>query len=267
MARVATGLGVSGSVVAQFYKLLVYDPDSFFVSHRDTEKAPGMFATLVVALPSPGQGGELVVQHPASGVDAPVRLDLRGADPSELAFAAFYADCVHEVLPVTAGCRLVLVYNLLRTGRSRPPQPPDYRAETVSVAASLLQWSAARATDGDPAPDKLVYPLAHAYTPAELSFQTLKGEDAAVAGVLTAAAAQSDCDIHVALLTIEESGSAEHTGDARPRRWGHAYDDDDDGVDEDDGAFEIGQIFDRSLMLSQWCRVDDSPAGLGALPF
>ena len=37
----------------------------FFASHRDTEKAPGMFATLVVVvvLPSTSTGGELLVRH------------------------------------------------------------------------------------------------------------------------------------------------------------------------------------------------------------
>ena len=46
VARATAGLGVTGPVVADLYKLLVYDPGSFFVSHRDTEKAAGMFATL-----------------------------------------------------------------------------------------------------------------------------------------------------------------------------------------------------------------------------
>jgi hypothetical protein len=59
LARVADGLGVSGPVAAELYKLLVYDQGSFFVSHRDTEKAPGMFATLVIVLPSISAGGEL----------------------------------------------------------------------------------------------------------------------------------------------------------------------------------------------------------------
>jgi hypothetical protein len=40
LARVADGLGVTEPIVAEFYKLLVYDPGSFFLSHRDTEKAP-----------------------------------------------------------------------------------------------------------------------------------------------------------------------------------------------------------------------------------
>ena len=59
LARVAQGLGVSDPIEAEFYKLLLYDAGSFFVSHRDTEKAPGMFATLVIVLPSHCEGGEL----------------------------------------------------------------------------------------------------------------------------------------------------------------------------------------------------------------
>ena len=42
----------------------------------------------------------------------------------------------------------------------------------------------------DHSPDNLVYPLEHAYTPAELSFQALKAADAAVAAVLVDAAAR-----------------------------------------------------------------------------
>ena len=99
VARVAEDLGMDGPVTAEFHKLLVYNPDSFFVGHRETEKAPGMFATLVVVLPSSFEGGDLLVRH--RGREA--RLALRCGDPAEAAFAAFYADCVHEVLPVTAG--------------------------------------------------------------------------------------------------------------------------------------------------------------------
>jgi hypothetical protein len=40
--RAVAGLGVSGPVEAELYKLLVYDEGCFFVSHRDTEKAVGM---------------------------------------------------------------------------------------------------------------------------------------------------------------------------------------------------------------------------------
>jgi len=63
VAEVARGLGVHDPVAADFYKLLVYDEGSFFVDHRDTEKVAGMFATMVLVLPSIHGGGALVVRH------------------------------------------------------------------------------------------------------------------------------------------------------------------------------------------------------------
>ena len=59
VALAAEGLGISEPVSAKLYKLLIYDKGSFFVSHRDTEKEPGMFATLVLALPSLSSAGSL----------------------------------------------------------------------------------------------------------------------------------------------------------------------------------------------------------------
>jgi len=248
VGRVAAGLGVTATVVPELYKLLVYDQGSFFVGHRDTEKAPGMFATLVVVLPSVHTGGELVVRHKGREV----RLDLSGTDLSEAAFAAFYADCVHEVLPITSGCRLALVYNLLRRGRGRLPTPPSYETETAQITTLLARWSAGKGLPEDQTPEKLVYPLEHAYTPAELSFHALKGADAAAATVLDAAGEAAGCELHLALLTIEEDGFAEYIG------YGQGYDDDE---------FEAGDVCDRSATLSDWQRVDGSAAALGVLPF
>jgi hypothetical protein len=131
LARVTEGLGLNEPIAAELYKLLIYDQGSFFVSHRDTEKAPGMFATLVVVLPSVSTGGELVVQHKGREVS----LDLHCDEPSEAVFAAFYADCLHEVLPVTSGCRLTLVYNLLRKKKGPKPEPPSYQGEQDVVLA------------------------------------------------------------------------------------------------------------------------------------
>ncbi len=249
VADVALGLGVSGPLAADFYKLLVYDAGSFFVDHRDTEKIPGMFATMVLVLPSTHGGGELVVKH--AGREA--ALDLHPEDPSEIGFAGFYADCVHEVRPVTTGFRLTLVYNLRFVDRSRPLKAPDYRVEQARVAEALRNWASA-----EDEPDKLILPLEHAYTPAELSFGALKGADAGVASVLIKAAAEADCDLHLALVSIEESGSAEHTGYYGRRRRGR---------DEEDEEFEVAEVFDRALILSEWRRPDDGEAGFDDIPF
>ena len=253
-AKAAEGLGVAGAVQAEFYKLLVYGEGDFFVSHRDTEKSAGMFATLVIVLPSNYAGGELVVRH----YGREIRLDMRRGDPSEAAFAAFYADCLHEVLPITSGCRLTLIYNLLRKAGSLP-EPPDYRTEQDRVSRLLRQWADASNTPEGGLPEKIVYPLQHAYTPAELSFEALKGADAAVAAVLKGAAPNPGCELHLALLSIEEGGSAEHTGYYRSR-WGRRGEEDAEG-------FEVIEVSDRSAMLSNWVRADGASSPFEAIPF
>lgn len=147
VAVASAGLGVSGPVTVQLYKLLVYDTGSFFVGHRDTEKAAGMFATLVIVLPSVYEGGELLIRHR----EREVCLNLAGADLSQAAFAAFYADCVHEVRPVIQGTRLTLVYNLLWQG-SGTVAPPEYPAEQAALATMLSRWAGARAPQAREAP-------------------------------------------------------------------------------------------------------------------
>ena len=254
VGRAAEGLGVEGAVSAELYKLLIYDQGSFFVSHRDTEKAPGMFATLVLALPSLSTGGELIVRH--GGHEA--TLDLRNEEPSEIAFAAFYADCLHEVRPVTSGVRATLIYNLVRAGAGPRPQPPGYDAERARVVDLLSGW----ANRSEDAPEKIVLALEHAYTPAELGFAALKGADAAVAGVLAAAAPEAGWDLHLALVSIGESGSAEYLGSWRSRRWRHD-DEDDEAADE----FRAVEVFDRWEALTEWRRPDGAASGLADLPF
>jgi len=105
-------------------------------------------------------------------------------------------------------------------------------------------------------PEKLVYLLEHACTPAELGFAALKGADAAAAGVLATAATQARCDLHLALLTVEEHGAAEHADSygSRRGRWGQ------------EDAFEAGEVYDRSVTLSEWRRPDGGETALGAVP-
>jgi predicted 2-oxoglutarate/Fe(II)-dependent dioxygenase YbiX len=253
VTHVAEGLGVADPIDAELYKLLIYDQGSFFVPHRDTEKSPGMFATLILVLPSVSEGGELIVRHK----DRAARLALRCEEPSDVAFGAFYADCVHEVLPVTAGHRLVLVYNLLRRGAGRLPGIPDYNNEVATVAERLERW--AETQDGSE-PDKLIFPLEHAYTPAELSFAALKGADAGVGQVVVAAAVLAGCSVHLALVSIEESGSAVQTGGYQRSRHSRYHDDD------DDEEFEVVEVDQRDATASDWRRPDSVASPLTDLP-
>jgi predicted 2-oxoglutarate/Fe(II)-dependent dioxygenase YbiX len=192
------GLGVDDTVRAELYKLLVYDEGSFFLPHRDTEKVEGMFATLVVVLPSVHEGGQLVVRHKQQSTT----LSLGQGDLALVSWAAFYTDCLHELLPVTAGYRVALVYNLVRP--AGPLHAPDHSEQAERVARLLDGWR--ERPEGWPA--KVALALEHHYTPAGLSFAGLKGADAGTASVLLEAGQRADFAVHLAMISIHESGAA-----------------------------------------------------------
>lgn len=252
LERVTEALGVEGPVAAELYKLLVYEEGGFFLDHRDTEKLPGMFATLVLALPTEFEGGALLVRH--RGEEH--RFDLRPEEPGEIGVAAFYADCVHAVEPVTRGHRVILTYSLLRRGRRKAlPTAPDHREAVADIAALLGQWCDTPPADAA-SPLKLLHILEHAYTPAEIGFATLKGPDAAVARVLAAAAPAAACELHLALLTITESGIADYDDStARRGRYGRLESD-----------LVVGEVTDDWMGLTEWRRPDGAPSLLGELP-
>ncbi|GAM24042.1 hypothetical protein SAMD00019534_072170 [Acytostelium subglobosum LB1] len=106
-------MGLAGeTVTAELYKMLIYDKGGFFLPHRDSEKAANMFGTLVLSLPCSHRGGDLFIAH--SGKQVVVSLE--NDTVSSIKWTAFFADCRHEVKPVTEGNRVCLVYNLMRSG-------------------------------------------------------------------------------------------------------------------------------------------------------
>ncbi len=265
LQQVSAGLGCAEiTVSAELCKLLIYAPGGFFLAHRDTEKAKGMFGTLVVVLPSAHRGGELVVRH--SGRE--VTLDLAGAEVSEVRFAAFYADCEHEIRAITEGHRVALVYNLIQRGNARRKgaslQAPDYESR-ITTAAALLEKSLRAAG----APAKIAWLLEHQYSPDGLSFSGLKSADAARVQVLSQAAERADCAAYLGIVHIEESGAAEptyHEYSPRHRRRFYGEDDDEEDEDEDGEDFEVVEVCDWRHYVSQWRGGDDQPLSLGEIP-
>ena len=236
---------------SHLYDLLLYEPGSFFLPHRDGEKLDRMVATLVIVLPSAFQGGELVVRH--DGEDR--TLDFGGADKMfRIHFAAFYADCEHEIRPLRAGHRLCLVYNLTLTKSKKPIAAPSFSGHTETIARLLREW----AEDGTPR--KLAVTLAHQYTADGLSWDALKGVDRSKARSLLEGARRAGCQAHLALLTLHESGSAEYaSGGGYRGRW---YRDEDDP-----SLYEMGEIYDTSLIAEHLSDPEGTPLPVGPLPF
>lgn len=264
LQQVIVGLGCEGMpVIAELYKLLVYDPGGFFLTHRDTEKTEGMFGTLVLVLPSAHRGGELVLRH----AGRTVTVDLSGTEVSEVSFAAFYADCEHEVRPITEGHRVCLVFNLVQRrgakGKASSLNAPDYERQ-IAAAAKLLE----RCLTSPGAPAKLAWLLEHHYSPDGLCFAGLKSADAARAKVLAQAAERAGCTSHLGIVHIEESGAAQPEYDAyRPRGWGRGSDDDEDEEHEASSSeFEVIEVCDARHYVSQWLNLQDEPVEFGEVP-
>ena len=231
---------------AHLYKLLLYEKGSFFLPHRDGERLDAMVATLIVALPSAHEGGELVVRH--EGREHEIAFP-GAASGLELSYAAFYADCPHEVRPLRGGYRLCLVYNvtLTRPRRTKRLGAPSYGAVAARVAELLGTWREADETQ------KRVVTLEHRYTQDGLTLDKLKGVDRARAEVLFEAADQADCIAHLALITLWQLGDVDYDHrdySHRSRRgYGSRYDDHDEGPG---GEHQMGEIIDTSLTASHW---------------
>ena len=247
--QVRKDLGCGDAVVeAELYKLLVYAEGGHFQAHRDTEKTGGMFGTLVITLPSEHTGGYLWIRH----ADEEVCLDLRPYEGSEIRFAAFYADCEHEVAPVEEGHRICLVYNLLKRRGNMPTAPADDRTVVRAAAKALQEWAVVN-RDPEEVPRKIVYLLEHKYTESALSFHALKGEDEALARVVRVAAEQAGFGLHLAMVHIEDYGYFEDFFDY--------------GVEPDEFDMENAIVEDREVFLDDWRDVTDEPVGYGKMRF
>jgi predicted 2-oxoglutarate/Fe(II)-dependent dioxygenase YbiX len=256
------GLALESRIDAQLHNLLVYAPGQFFKTHQDSEKAEGMIGTLVVALPSRFTGGEFVIEHH----DETLRAQ---GSTSELTFIAFYADCRHEIRPITSGHRVVLTWNLIARNPAAsdlPPAPADALARRVRAwfdTPKPPRWSGDLATEP---PDRLVYLLDHEYTQRGLDWGRLKNADALRAAMLLEVARRLDCEIFLALADVHETWSCQDDYFDRGfrGRWRDRHyddnnengDDDDEGGDhfDDDGAgdYELIELIESDIELRHW---------------
>ncbi|KAM5365756.1 hypothetical protein ACJZ2D_010825 [Fusarium nematophilum] len=105
--RVVHELGVpsapdGSNVRAELYKNLLYEPGAMFKAQKDTEKAPGMFGTLVICLPSEHTGG--------------------------------------TIKTVQTGYRWVLTYNLINDSKSSCPSASVLDSQIERLVNALSSW-------------------------------------------------------------------------------------------------------------------------------
>ena len=205
-----------------------------------------MFATLVVNLPSAHEGGELIVSHAGQSQSYSF------ADSSlfEPSFVAFYADCRHEVKPLTSGYRLCLVYNLAIANRRKQPVLSERMGPIEAIDRAIQAW--VQDAGGKPI---LTYLLDHSYSEQNLSLANLKHGDFAKASVLLSAAANNGCQAYLCLATYhrESYGEVDSYGYGRRGRRGRYAADD---GDLDESAFEEYDVSEEQVYAHAFVGAD-----------
>ncbi|KAF8604763.1 hypothetical protein BDV93DRAFT_537619 [Ceratobasidium sp. AG-I] len=185
----------------ELYKLLIYEEGSHFLPHVDSEKTDGMFATMVVLLPSYFEGGALHLTFN----DASKVVDFGGPTSTfQTSVLAWYTDVTHEVKPITGGFRLALTYNLFRATESPAvPSAPITDPSLADLRQALTVWTEAVKQGKDTkAPQTLVWLLEHKYSRGSMRFAALKGRDAHLVRRTRLVADELGICLGLAILTL-----------------------------------------------------------------
>ena len=302
LEKIRETLGLpAGRLEAKLHKLLVYESGQFFQPHRDTERDDTMIGTLVVVLPSEHRGGSLHVHHQGETR----RFVARDPASPTLTLLAFYADCTHEVKPLTEGYRVVLSHELHFVREPEASRPE--RTEQDEALERALEWffdpkRVPRESWRRPV-EKLVYLLDHEYSPRSLSWERLKGTDNARVPALERTARTLGLHRHLALVAVDETWSAREEY-ASSRRWygrgryrgGYEqysgydaeFDEEDEEDEEDDDdrdgivagreerrrsrtvrqttvTYELEELIECGASLDHWIGAEGRPADLAAL--
>ena len=200
-------------IQANLYKLLMYEKDGHFLTHRDTEKEPHMFGTMILQLPTSDgfQGGEFTVSHGS----ATKNIDLSVNSDNEFQTVSFYADCEHKLHPITDGKRVCLAYNLVATSPKIEeatlfPSHAVYIATENELRSICDEWNA----NDLQKISKIGYQLEHKYTHQSLGISTLKGRDEVVVTTLrNARNAKGIRLFHISILLMQHHFERDYLAD------------------------------------------------------
>jgi hypothetical protein len=172
---------------------------------HSTEKQDGMFATIVIVLPSRFTGGAAHLSHGSLSTvyDCSVNSEF------QTTVLAWYTDVTHEIKPITSGHRLALSFNLIHTTQALRPALSANADLAVALRRILKAWVR---DEGNCTPDKLVYLLDHTYSQANLCASALKGVDAHKVAMLDALAMKLGFRMGLASVEFHQWGRAEAYG-------------------------------------------------------
>ena len=260
LSTVAVDMGLGDATLRlEPLKLLMYRPGGHFAEHADTEKTPGMLASLSLIVPGEYEGGAFVVEHDG------VRVRAGDGGASHWRWIAWYADCHHWLEPVSSGVRVAMTFGVVvDPGRAlRRAEPTGHRLGWSlwerSYAEAHTAWAARggrRRSGGEQYGQKLVWVLSHRYTEGGLRGALLKGRDRELARVLIDEPHGEAC--YLAWLQIRETGSAYTASETLWEVDEYSLEDREEGPEYDPPPGVTG---DLEEMLS-WAELDPVPLRL-----
>lgn len=249
------GLQENQQLKAQLHNFLIYEKGQYFHSHQDTEKEENMIATLVILLPSSYRGGTLLVENQGDSK----RYPSTSAPDNKLTFIAFYADCQHEVKPVTDGYRVALTYNLsLKQDINTSLLTITNQAQHSLDKAVSDYFQKPRQAHSYRASscNKLIYLLDHEYTPKGLKWENLKAKDQIRAQALLQTASYNELEIFLTLADIHECWDCEmsYSENYSPRYgdWYEDYEEEDDGDESEDESVDLLELLVDETEIRHW---------------
>ncbi|KDQ57908.1 hypothetical protein JAAARDRAFT_685458 [Jaapia argillacea MUCL 33604] len=154
----------------ELHKLLLHEPGSH------TETVDGVFATIVIILPSQYTGGQFHVSHAGSSKV----FDFATKSAFLASLLTWYTDVTYEAMPITSGYQLALPYNLIHASSGLPPSLSDLHDAVSQLRHPLESWSYRfqhpQLRHG--VPKYLVCLLDHEFSHANPRGDALKGSDA-----------------------------------------------------------------------------------------
>lgn len=204
---------------------------------NSTEKAPGMFGTLVVILPSLYTGGTIQLSH----ASMQKKFDFGGpTSVTNTSYAAWYTNILHSVSPVNSGYRFALSYNMIHKGSSAAPHLPNTRAQADELRWVLRTWD--RNIDDPDSPTFVGWILDHEYSEQSLKsrkIEALKGADKLRGLALLDLAKEMGFEFYLAQIEYQKTGTV---ADADYYGYG-------DGGDSDSDIEEklMDDVIDESL--------------------
>ncbi|KAJ8075191.1 hypothetical protein PM082_019519 [Marasmius tenuissimus] len=266
--EVCQALGVSVQTSRpryELYELLVHGTGFHCLPNVDTEKTNGMFASIIVVLPSRFTGGNTHISHgPLENI-----LDSSGPSSTKTTVLSWYTNVRHEIKPITSGYRLALSYNLLHATNTICPSLSTVGNGISTLRHILLSWK-----QQESEPDKIIYMLDYKYSQASLS--TLKGQDVHIVAAFDSLSRELGFSLGFAHIDHRQTGS--YGGGSRygrRRRDEYAHDecgceycescededeyDEDEDVGDDSDDVEMDYVHDRSTTVKNLVDLDGQP--------